>query len=117
MIGDRSDCWRRWAELARRNELAQHRRLASATRDRQALGRMPSGLGGSAVAERRHVFGVSICLARNADFQSAGSQNSILPRAPRNLPPPFAERPADWKSAIWQIGNLRYAAAGADTSD
>src|ERR1035441_8662988 len=111
MIGDGSDCWRRWGEACAK------KRVGPATSDSQALGRMPSGLGGLAVAARRHVFGVSICLARNADFQSAVSQNSILPRAPRNLPPPFAERPADWKSAIRQIGNLRYAAAGADTSD
>lgn len=33
MIGAGSDCSRRWAKLARRNELAQHRRVSSATPD------------------------------------------------------------------------------------
>jgi hypothetical protein len=45
---------------------------------------------------------------RNADFQSAVSQNFILRRAQRFEALATVRRPADCKSAIQQIANLRY---------
>src|SRR5271169_738176 len=45
---------------------------------------------------------------RSADFQSAVSQNCILLSARRSDAPPDVGRPADYKSAIQQIENLRY---------
>ena len=45
---------------------------------------------------------------RSADFQSAVSQNSILQREGGFGAPARVQRPADYKSAIQQIGNLRY---------
>ena len=44
----------------------------------------------------------------SADFQSAVSQTSSLRRVGDFGPPTITQRPADWKSAIQQIGNLRY---------
>src|ERR1035441_9617749 len=55
--------------------------------------------------EGRYAFSVSIRLSISAEFHSA--------IRPRNLPPFLAESTADWKSAIQQIENLRYLAAGA----
>jgi hypothetical protein len=45
---------------------------------------------------------------RNADFQSAVSQNCILQSLGRLGAPARVECPADYKSAIQQIENLRY---------
>jgi hypothetical protein len=45
---------------------------------------------------------------RSADFQSAVSQNSILQNRGRFGAPGRVQRPADYISAIQQIGNLRY---------
>ena len=49
---------------------------------------------------------------RSADFQSAVSQNCILLRVGRVPPRAPILRAADYKSAIQQIGNLRYAFGG-----
>jgi hypothetical protein len=45
---------------------------------------------------------------RNADFQSAVSQNCILRSVPKAGAPAKILWPADYKSAIQQIENLRY---------
>jgi hypothetical protein len=46
---------------------------------------------------------------RSADFQSAVSQTSGLRGDRKDLVPRARNLPADCKSAIQQIGNLRYA--------
>jgi hypothetical protein len=48
---------------------------------------------------------------RSADFQSAVSQNCILLRVGSLAAAVTIQRPADYKSAIQQIENLRYAGA------
>jgi hypothetical protein len=45
---------------------------------------------------------------RSADFQSAVSQNCILQSRRRLEAAASVRRPADYKSAIQQIENLRY---------
>jgi hypothetical protein len=47
-------------------------------------------------------------LPNTTDFQSAVSQNSILQSSDKFGAPARVQRPADYKSAIQQIGNLRY---------
>ena len=51
--------------------------------------------------------------ARSADFQSAVSQEFILRSVCRRAAAAKVECPADWKSAIQQIGNLRYVVGSA----
>src|SRR5438876_11460886 len=49
---------------------------------------------------------------RSADFQSGGSQG-FQPAGVRQVQTSgTVQQPADWKSAIQQIGNLRYAGWG-----
>jgi len=46
--------------------------------------------------------------ARSAELHSAVSQNCILRGVSQSEPAGTCRRPADWKSAIQQIENLRY---------
>jgi hypothetical protein len=48
----------------------------------------------------------------SADFQSAVSQNCILQSVPTLEAATCIRGPADYKSAIQQIGNLRYFVTG-----
>src|SRR5687767_4925350 len=50
--------------------------------------------------------------SRSADFQSAVSQNCILRAVPTRLSLACIERPADCKSALQEIANLRYRQGG-----